>query len=100
MRLERRWLARLLPYAAILGCDREPRPIGGVLAVGLNGLFGSHGRRWNPWTGWHYLAISNTRDLVYLDTTAGLMVISPRPPDEFVARLGARLRSLERGRRA
>jgi len=99
VRLERRWLARLLPYAAILGCDREPRRIGGVLAVGLNGLFGSHGRRWNPWTGWHYLAISNTSDLVYLHTTAGLMVISPRPPDEFVAQLDARLRSLESGRR-
>ena len=99
VRLERRWLARLLPYAAILGCDRGPRPIGGVLAVGLNGLFGSHGWRWNPWTGWHYLAITDTRDLVYLHTTAGLMVISPRPPDEFVARLGARLRPLEPGRR-
>ena len=99
VRLERRWLARLLPYAAIRGCDRERRPIGGVLAVGLNGLFGSHGRRWNPRTGWHYLAIGNTRDLVYLHTTAGLVVISPSPPDEFVARLGARLRSLEPGRR-
>ena len=51
--------------AASAACDREPRPIGGLLALGLNGLFGSHGLRWNPRTGWHYLAITNTRDLVY-----------------------------------
>ena len=95
VRLERRWLPRLLPYAAILGYDRKPRRIGGVLALGLNGLFGSHGWRWNPRTGWHYLVITNTHDLVYLYTTAGLVVISPSRPDEFVAGLQARLRSLE-----
>ncbi len=99
VRLERRWLSRRLPYAAILGCDRQPRPIGGVLAVGLNGLFGSCGWRWNPRTGWHYLAITNTRDLVYLHTAAGLVVISPSRPDEFVAGLHARRRSLEPGKR-
>jgi hypothetical protein len=91
VRLERRWMSRPLPYAAILGCDREPRSIGGLLAVGLNGLFGSHGWRWNRRTGWHYLAITNTEDLVYLHTTAGLVVISPSQPEEFVASLGARL---------
>lgn len=98
VRLERRWLSRRLPYAAILGCDREPRPVGGLLAVGLNGLFGSHGWRWNPWTGWHYLAITNTRDLVYLHTAAGLVVLSPSRPDEFVARVRARLQSVGAGR--
>ena len=54
--------------------------------MGLNGLFGSYGWRWNPWTGWHYLAITNTRDLVYLDTTAGVIVISPSEPDRFELR--------------
>jgi hypothetical protein len=91
VRLERRWLARFLPYSAIEGCDRRPRLIGGLGAVGLNALFGAHGWRWNPRTGWHYLAITNTRDLVYLETSAGLVVISPAEPDEFVARLRARL---------
>jgi hypothetical protein len=91
VRLERRWLARLVPYASIRDCDREPRPIGGLLAVGLNGLFGSHGWRWNPRTGWHYLAITNRRDLVYLSTTMGLVVISPSEPEQFIARLRARL---------
>jgi hypothetical protein len=93
VRLERRWLSRAVPYASILDCDREPRAVGGLLAVGLNGLFGSHGWRWNPRTGWHYLAITNTRDLVYLSTTTGLVVISPSEPDQFTARLRARLRS-------
>lgn len=91
LRLERRWLARRLPYAAITAADRAPRPIGGFLALGLNALFGSHGLRWNPRTGLHYLAITNTRDLVYLHTRRGLVVISPSRPDEFVAALSARL---------
>lgn len=91
VRLERRWLARRLPYSGIDGVDREPRPIGGLLALGLNGLFGSHGLRWNPRTGLHYLAITNTRDLVYLRTRRGLVVISPSEPDAFVAALAARL---------
>ena len=91
LRLERRWLARRLPYAAIAAADRTQRPIGGLLALGLNALFGSHGLRWNPRTGLHYLAITNTRDLVYLYTRRGLVVISPSRPDEFVAALSARL---------
>jgi Bacterial PH domain len=95
VRLDRRWRPRLLPYAAIVSCDRERRRVGGALAMGLNGLFGSHGWRWNPSTGWHYLAITNTRDLVYLHTTAGLVVVSPSRPDEFVARLTPRLRPAE-----
>ena len=91
VRLERRWFSRLLPYSAIQSVDRQPRTVGGLLALGLNGLFGSHGLRWNPRTGWHYLAITNTSDLVYLTTTAGLVVVSPSHPDEFVARLSERL---------
>ena len=98
VRLDRRWLPRLLPYAAIRSCDRERRRLGGAFAIGLNGLFGSHGWRWNPSTGWHYLAITNTRDLVYLHTTAGLVVISPSRPDEFVTRLAPRLLPRERER--
>jgi hypothetical protein len=100
VRIDRRWLSRRLPYAAILGCDREPRPVGGVLAVGLNGLFGSYGWRWSPRTGWHYLAITNTRDLVYLHTAAGLVVLSPSRPDEFAACIRACLQSVGSGRLA
>lgn len=88
IRIERRWLSRLIPYAAIRGVDRQPRAVGGFGAVGLNGLFGSQGPRWNPRTGWHYLAITNTTDLVYLHTAGGLVVLSPSRPDEFAARLG------------
>ena len=93
VRIERRWLSRLIPYVAIEGVDRERRAVGGLGAVGLNGLFGSQGPRWNPRTGWHYLTIANTTDLVYLHTTAGLMVLSPSQPDEFCSQLRKRLQS-------
>ena len=91
VRIERRWLRRLIPYDRIGTCDRRRRPIGGLLAVGINGLFGSHGPRWNPRTGWHYLAITNTDDLVFLETAGGVVVLSPTDPDEFVRALTARL---------
>ena len=91
VRIERRWLARVIPYMVIQGVDREPRAIGGFGAVGLNALFGSQGPRWNRRTGWHYLAVTNTSDLVCLHTAGGLVVISPSRPDEFTARLGRRL---------
>jgi len=91
VRIERRWLSRLIPYVFIRGVDREPRAVGGFGAVGLNVLFGSQGPRWNRRTGWHYLAITNTTGLVYLHTRGGLVVLSPSRPDEFAARLARRL---------
>jgi PH (Pleckstrin Homology) domain-containing protein len=91
VRIERRWLSRLIPYALIRGVDREPRAIGGFGAVGLNALFGSQGPRWNRRTGWHYLAITNTTDLVFLHTRGSLLVLSPSRPDEFAGRLRDRL---------
>lgn len=91
VRIERRWGRRVIPYAAILGCDRRRRPIGGLLAAGFNSLFGSHGPRWNPRSGWHYLAITNTDDLVFLDTRGGFVALSPSDPDEFVRALLAHL---------
>jgi hypothetical protein len=91
VRIERRWLSRLIPYRLIRAVDRKPRPVGGFGAVGLNVLFGSQGPRWNRRTGWHYLAITNTTDLVYLHTAGGLVVLSPSRPDEFALRLGRRL---------
>ncbi len=103
VRIERRWLSRLIPYGVIQSVDRERRAVGGLGAVGLNGLFGSQGPRWNRRTGWHYLAIANTTDLVYLHTTAGLMVLSPSRPDEFcsqASRTSRRDRSPPRSRRA
>jgi hypothetical protein len=91
VRIERRWASRFVPYDRIQAVDRTPRPIGGLLALGLNALFGSHGVRWNPWTGFHYLAVTNSRDRVYLRTARGFVVISPSEPDRFVDRLSKRL---------
>jgi hypothetical protein len=97
--LERRWRSRRLALDTVTGVDRQPRRVGGLGALGLNGLFGAHGARWNPWTGLHYLAIANTRDLVYLRTRRGLLVLSPTRPDEFAAEVEKRLARL-RGRGA
>lgn len=91
IRIERRWVRRLIPYDGILGGDRRRRPIGGLLATGANNLFGSHGTRWNPRVGWHYLAITDTEHLVFLETRGGLVVLSPNDPDEFLSALRARL---------
>ena len=89
--LERRWLRRVIPYAAIAAVDRQPRAVGGLGGVGLNGLFGAHGLRWNPRTGRHYLFIANTADLVWLRAGGGLIVLSPERPDAFVVELNRRL---------
>ena len=91
IRIERRWLSRVIPYGLIVRVDREPRGIGGFGAVGLNGLFGSQGPRWNRRTGWHYLAITNTTDLVHVHTRGGLVVLSPSRPDEFTASVARRI---------
>jgi hypothetical protein len=88
LRIERRFHPRRIPYAQITGVDRAPRPIGGLGTIGWNSLFGAHGVRWNPWTGWHYLAIANTDTLVTLRLRRGLAVLSPERPDAFAAALG------------
>lgn len=89
--LERRWFRRVLPYAAITEMDRRQRPVGGLGTVGLNSLFGSHGLRWNPRTGRHYVFITRTSDLVWLTTSRGLVALSPERPAEFTTRLAGRL---------
>ncbi len=91
IRIERRWLSRVIPYGLIVRVDRESRAIGGFGAVGLNGLFGSHGLRWNRRTGWHYLAITNTTNLVHIHTRRRLVVLSPSRPDEFTASVARRI---------
>jgi hypothetical protein len=90
VRIERRFGRRLIPYGQIERADRAPRRIGGLGAVGWNALFGAQGLRWNPWSGWHYLAITNTETLVALHTRRGLVVLSPDRPDAFLAALEAR----------
>jgi hypothetical protein len=89
--LERRWFRRVLPYAAIVEIDRRRRPVGGLGAVVLNSLFGSHGLRWNPRTGRHYIFITRTSDLVWLTTSRGLIALSPERPADFTTRLAGRL---------
>ena len=89
--LERRWFRRVLPYAAITEIDRRQRTVGGLGTMVLNSLFGSHGLRWNPRTGRHYIFITRTSDLVWLTTSRGLVALSPERPAEFTTRLAGRL---------
>jgi hypothetical protein len=89
--LERRWFRRVLPYAAITQIDGRQRSVGGLGAVVVNSLFGSHGLRWNPRTGRHYIFITRTSDLVWLTTSSGLVALSPERPAEFTAQLAGRL---------
>jgi hypothetical protein len=89
--LERRWFRRAMPYAAIRTIDRKARRPGGLGAMGLNGIFGAHGLRWNPRTGRHYLFITRTSDLVWLTTARGLLALSPERPAEFTSRLAERV---------
>lgn len=92
--LERRWFRRVLPYAAITQIDGRQRPVGGLGTVVVNSLFGSHGLRWNPRTGRHYIFITRTSDLVWLTTSRGLVALSPERPAEFTAQLAGRLGEL------
>ncbi len=87
LRIERRFHPRRIPYAQIRGVDRASRLIGGFGAIGWNALFGAHGVRWNPWSGWHYLAIANTESVVTLHLRHGLAMLSPERPEAFVAAL-------------
>ncbi|MGH7388195.1 MAG: PH domain-containing protein [Candidatus Rokuibacteriota bacterium] len=89
--IERRAWAKVTPYREIRGVDREPRRIVGMSMMGSNGVFGRFGRFWNMSIGFYQLWLSNTRTIVWLHTSDGLIALSPDRPDEFVERLRARL---------
>ncbi|HSF03907.1 MAG TPA: PH domain-containing protein [Solirubrobacterales bacterium] len=91
VRIERRAGAKVIPYRAIRGVDREPRRTVGMSMLGSNGVFGRFGRFWNLRLGFYQLWLSNTRTVVWLHASDGLIALSPDRPDEFVARLRARL---------
>jgi hypothetical protein len=90
--VERRWRPRVIPYHAIRAVDRRPRRVGGLSVTASKGIFGRFGLFWNTELGFYRLFVTNTDALVWLDTTDGLVGLSPDRPDEFVARLQARLR--------
>ncbi|HYE92064.1 MAG TPA: PH domain-containing protein, partial [Terriglobales bacterium] len=83
LHIERRGGPKVIPYAAIHTVDRAPRSIGGLTAVGSNGLFGRFGTFWSPRLGTYRLFITNTDRLVWLATDGGLVAVSPDRPDDF-----------------
>ena len=89
--VERKAGAKVIPYAQIVAVDRVVRPSSGLTATGSNGLFGRFGRFWSPRLGLYRLYLSNAENVVWMQTTHGLVGISPDRPDEFLERLTARL---------
>jgi hypothetical protein len=89
--IERRIGPRVIPYRSIRAVDRAPRRVGGLSVTGSKGIFGRFGRFWNTELGLYRLYLSNTDAVVWLDTTDGLVGLSPDRPDEFVDRLRGRL---------
>lgn len=98
VRVERRSRGIVIPYRAIRSVDREPRQLGGVMLLGSRGVFGRFGRYWSPGLGGYRLYLANREHLVWLVTDRGLVGLSPDRPDEFVARLGARLALVGHGK--
>jgi hypothetical protein len=89
--VERKAGPKVIRYRDIRGVDRTPRSVKGMSFGGSNGIFGRFGRFWNPRIGFYRLFLSNTNSVVWLSTTDGLVALSPDRPDEFQARLDARL---------
>jgi hypothetical protein len=94
LRIERRAGDLVVPYAAVLGVDRDRRGLA-CFGAASNGFLGwyTFGRAWRPGSGPYRLALTNRRDVVWLRTTRGWIAISPDPPDAFVDRLRERLAS-------
>ncbi len=91
VRVERRARPIVIPYATIRSVDRAPRPLGGLTLTASKGVFGRFGRFWNPTLGFYRLFLANRDNVVWLRTETGWVGLSPDRPDEFVARLAARI---------
>ena len=89
--VERKAGDHIVPYRAILAVDSTPRPLRGASLVASKGLFGRFGRFWNTTLGTYRLFLTNTDAVVWLETSTGMVALSPDRPDEFVERLRAKL---------
>ncbi len=89
--VERRAGPRVIPYRTIRSADRVARPLAGISVTASKGLFGRFGRFWNSTLGWYRLFLTNRDTVVWLQTTTGLIGLSPDRPDEFVALLRTRI---------
>jgi len=94
--IERKAGVKIIPYREIHGVDRASRSVKGITFAGSSGLFGRFGRFWSPRLGFYRLFLSNTQSVVWLSTSGGWVALSPDRPEEFAARLEARLRDRPR----
>jgi hypothetical protein len=91
VRIERRIGAKLIPYRRIRSVDTAPRPVNGITLGGSKGVFGRFGWFWNGRLGFYRLYVTDRTRVVWLATEDGWVGLSPDRPEEFVARLRARL---------
>lgn len=89
--VERRAGRKVIAYRDIRGVDRVSRSVKGLTFAGSNGLFGRFGSFWSPRLGFYRLFLANTDTIVWLSTVQGWVALSPDRPEEFCARLAARL---------
>jgi hypothetical protein len=89
--VERRAGAKVIPYRAIRSADDLPRSAAGMSVIGSRGVFGRFGRFWNGSLGHYRLFITNSRDIIWLDTVDGWVGLSPDRPQQFLEQLRARL---------
>lgn len=81
-----------LPLAGVTAVEALPPGTlrGSQRLLGASGLFGHYGRFWSPALGPYRLYATRTSGLVALDTARGRFVLSPEPPEGFVAALRLR----------
>jgi hypothetical protein len=91
VQVHRRAGALVIPYRVIRGADAEARSLAAITTFGSRGLFGHFGRFWSPRLGNFRLYLANRREVVWLATDEGWIGLSPDRPQEFLARLRARL---------
>ncbi len=89
VRIERRLRPLAIPLARIRAAGPVPdRSLARALRLGgSGGLFGWYGRHWTRALGEFRIYATRMRGLVQLDTPEGRWVLSPEPPDRFLAEL-------------
>ncbi|PYN91714.1 MAG: hypothetical protein DMD91_33695 [Candidatus Rokuibacteriota bacterium] len=70
--------------------SRHPRRRSRTTVPRFLGRF-TFGRGWRPGLGAYRILITNSFDVVWLQTTRGWVALSPERPEEFVARLRTRI---------
>lgn len=84
--IRRRWFGRRT-YRLTGDVLRAPWKItaGGIRVFGSGGFFGWYGSYWKPGVGSYHAYVTDRAQVVACTTDAGLVVVSPAHPGDFVA---------------